>query len=115
MKKSPRPPCFYTLEQWKEIIEDWLSSQLSIEAYCRQKEITQSVFRRWQYRVTGIHSSQQLRKASQNSATHPLFQRNGDSLPLNAENLIKPLRTPRYFTLDQWKEIIEDWGKERII
>jgi len=87
MKKSPRTPRFYSPEQWKEILEDWQKSGLSLKRYCEQRDIIHSAFSRWR---------------------NKLLSSGPESLALPKKNQPQP---PRFHTPEQWKEFIEEWQK----
>ena len=82
IKKPPRSPRFYTPEQWKDFIDKWENSGLSQSNFCRQHELTHSAFLRWRNKITGLKSE----------LVHK-----------------KKYRKPRYYTIAQWKEFIDDW------
>lgn len=45
---------YYSAEHWQEIMGDWKASDLSKSAYCREHDITLSVFARWQKRLENV-------------------------------------------------------------
>ena len=55
-EEKQREKQFYTLEEWKEIIERWRESGLSKTTYCKREGLTPSAFRRWFERVSSLTS-----------------------------------------------------------
>lgn len=56
---------YYSAEHWQEIMDHWKASNLSKTAYCREYDITLSVFTRWQKRVEHVNpkeSAEQSKK-----------------------------------------------------
>ena len=45
-------PKSYTPEQWKIIIEDWIKSGLSRDAYCRENSIAETTFYSWRQKLS---------------------------------------------------------------
>lgn len=103
--KLPRPRRFYTPEQWKEFIDMWQKSGLSQTAFCQQHELTPSAFDRWRTKITRLESGLSFPKTSPMTSF--------PSLLTGKSGLVqeKKHRSPRYYTLAQWKEIIDDWRK----
>ena len=105
IRKPPRPPRFYTPEQWKEFIDKWQKSGLSQIKFCRQHELTHSAFDRWRNKIKRLKSGASPPKAS----PAPSF----DSLSRVTEKseLVhkKKRKKACYYTIAQWKEFIDDW------
>ena len=95
--KLLKPRRFYTPFQWKKLIDKWQNSGLSQNAFCRQYELTQSAIDRWRTKITCPESGFSFPETSPMASSH--------SPPLVKE---KKHRSPRYYTLTQWKEIIDD-------
>ena len=105
--KLPRPRRFYTPEQGKEFIDNWQNSGLSQTAFCQQHELTPSAFDRWRTKITRLESGLSFPKTTPITFAYSSLLVTGKS-ELIAE---KKHRSPRYYTLAQWKEIIDDWKK----
>jgi transposase-like protein len=105
MKKPPRPPRFYTPEQWKEFIDKWQKSGLSQSKFCRQHELTHSAFFRWRNKITGLKSGLSLPKTSPTASFDSLSRVTEKSELVHK----KKYRKPCYHTATQWKEFIDDW------
>jgi hypothetical protein len=85
MESKPSPRQFHTLEQWKEMIEDWKKSGLTVHAYCKEKGMTYSVFMRWQKKII-----------------NPVSPNSSSCIP----------RKPAHdFSPAQKKEFVKDWKK----
>ncbi|MBP9692670.1 MAG: transposase [Alphaproteobacteria bacterium] len=101
--KLPRPRRFYTPEQGKEFIDNWQNSGLSQIAFCQQHELTPSAFDRWRTKITRLESGLSFPKTTPITSSHSALLVTG-KLELIAE---KKHWSPCYYTLAQWKEIID--------
>lgn len=74
--KLRRSPTYHSFEQWKEIIEDWGKSGLSIHAYCVQKGLVETSFYSWKKKLIQSPSSSQafpdIKKGFEASPNFPL-------------------------------------------
>lgn len=83
IRKSPRPPRFYTPEQWKEFIDKWQRSGLSQSKFCRQHELTHSAFFRWRNKIAGLESGLSLPKTSPTASFNSLSRTAEKSEPIH--------------------------------
>ncbi|MBX9621524.1 MAG: hypothetical protein K2X28_05815 [Alphaproteobacteria bacterium] len=104
-RKPPRPPRFYTPEEWKEFINKWQNSGLPQKDFCRQYELTYSAFCRWQNKIKHLTFERSLPKVSSTTSFDSLSRTTEKSELVQK----KKYRKPRYYTIAQWKEFIDDW------
>jgi hypothetical protein len=63
----------YSREHWQGVIEHWRASGLSKKAYCRQQEITPSVFARWYRRITSCNEERAEEQRPGTDAFMPIY------------------------------------------
>ena len=70
-KKKPRPPRFYTPEQWKKFIEEWKQSGMGQKPFCKQKGLTSSAFHRWKQILDSSGDEIKNKKPATQQSTPP--------------------------------------------
>jgi hypothetical protein len=53
---------YYTAEHWQEVMDHWKASDLSKSAYCREHDITLSVFTRWQKSLENVSAKENTKQ-----------------------------------------------------
>lgn len=118
---------YYSVEEWKEIIEDWEKSRLSKRAYCKMKGIPSHSFYRWHAKIyslnslslveirerwekivknwekSGLSKSAYCRQRGLNIATLDRWEKK-----LNPHILRKTIHE---IATEKWAPIVEDWRK----
>lgn len=118
---------YYSLEEWREIIDDWEKSKVSKHTYCRVKKIPYRSFCEWHHRLyplnplsrkevrerwerivknwekSGLRKAAYCKKKGLNISTFCLRERE-----FNPHTLRK---TSHEKAVERWAPIIEDWKK----
>jgi len=114
---------FYTPQEWKQIMEDWSQSGLTISAYCRNKRIPLSSFCNWKGRLdpSSHRSIQDIRNKwkelieewHKSGLTKHAYCMEKEIFPDHLSKWERKLNfapVPKA-PIEKWKIIIEDWKK----
>ncbi len=129
MVTTPKTTSLHTLEEWKEIIEDWEKSGLTKHAYYKEKKIGRDTFYKWKRRVDlSFHKESYMKTFEEWESIIEDWQKSG--LDKNAyckknnieyfsfyawEKKVNPSPSQKQLEcLKKWEEIIEDWRKSNL-
>ncbi len=123
-KHKPKGP--HTLEEWKEIVEDWRKSGLNRKTYCKAKNLNDSSLYTWEKRFNPSRKPRQMETLEKWTPIVEDWKKSGlsrnayriqNELPgsfYEWERKLNPSvlrKTSHLIALEKWTPIIEDWKK----
>ena len=126
-----KTPPSHTPEEWQEIIEDWKTTKLTPNSYCRKKHLCLSTFYRWQKKFQSpgfipqhikekeIHERwktviEDWEKSGLNKRAYSLKKHLNSSDLYRWEKKINSSPSVYEEVRKKWQPIVEDWQKSEL-